>query len=160
MILLFTRELKLLLSVTLNETFDSLLTSSTMMMSSLMTCQYAIRVNTRPARFYLLPKVHKKGVPGRPVISACGSATEGLSEIVDYFLQPYLPTILSFIKDTDDFIRRIRDINVIPPGALLVTIGVVAQYTLVFLILMVFRLLVIFSMNVTYRPKWLVASLV
>ncbi|KAJ8039378.1 hypothetical protein HOLleu_17075 [Holothuria leucospilota] len=36
--------------------------------------QYAIRVNTRPARFYLLPKVHKKGVPGRPVISACGSA--------------------------------------------------------------------------------------
>ncbi|KAJ8038942.1 hypothetical protein HOLleu_16508 [Holothuria leucospilota] len=48
--------------------------------------QYAIRVNTRPARFYLLP------------------------------------------KDTDDFIRRIRDINVIPPGALLVTIDVVALY--------------------------------
>lgn len=90
--------------------------------------QYAIRVNTRPARFYLLPKVHKKGVPGRPVIFACGSATEGLSEIVDYFLQPYLPTIPSFIKGTDDFIRRIRDINVIPPGALLVTIGVVALY--------------------------------
>ncbi|KAJ8039742.1 hypothetical protein HOLleu_13841 [Holothuria leucospilota] len=90
--------------------------------------QYAIREGTRPARFYLLPKVHKKGVPGRPVISACGSATEGLSEIVDFFLQPYLSTIPSFIKDTDDFIRKIRDINVIPPGAFLVTIDVVALY--------------------------------
>ncbi|KAJ8029212.1 hypothetical protein HOLleu_28550 [Holothuria leucospilota] len=90
--------------------------------------QYAIRLNTRPARFYLLPKVHKKGVPGRPVISACGSATEGLSEIVHYFLQLYIPTFSSFIKDTDDCILRIRDINVIPPGALLVTTDVVALY--------------------------------
>ena len=90
--------------------------------------QHAVRKDTRPARFYLLPKVHKKGVPGRPVISACGSATEGLSEIVDYFLQPYLPFIPSYIKDTDDFIRKIRNINVIPPGAFLVTIDVVALY--------------------------------
>jgi len=89
---------------------------------------YAIKEDTRPARFYLLPKVHKKGVPGRPVISACGSATEGLSEIVDYFLQPFIPLIPSFIKDTDDFIRKIRTITSIPPGALLVTIDVVALY--------------------------------
>jgi len=89
---------------------------------------YAIKEDTRPARFYLLPKVHKKGVPGRPVISACGSATEGLSEIVYYFLQPFIPLIPSFIKDTDDFIRKIRTITSIPPGALLVTIDVVALY--------------------------------
>ena len=41
--------------------------------------QFAIRRKTKPARFYLLPKVHKKVVPGRPVVSACGSATEGMS---------------------------------------------------------------------------------
>ena len=73
--------------------------------------QFSIRRKTNPARFYLLPKVHKKGVPGRPVVSACGSATEGMSEIVDFFLQPYMPTIPSSIKDTDDFIRRIRNIK-------------------------------------------------
>ena len=89
---------------------------------------HAIREDTRPARFYLLPKVHKKGVPARPVISACGSATEGLSEIVDHFLQPYMTTIPSYLKDTDDFIRKIRAIPSIPPGALLVTIDVVALY--------------------------------
>jgi len=34
--------------------------------------QFANKDNCKPARFYLLPKVHKAGVPGRPVISACG----------------------------------------------------------------------------------------
>ena len=41
--------------------------------------QFAIRRNTNPARLYLLPMVHKKCVPGRQVVSACGSATEGMS---------------------------------------------------------------------------------
>ena len=44
----------------------------------------AIRRNTNLARFYLLPKLHTKGVPGRPADSACGSATERMSEIVDF----------------------------------------------------------------------------
>ena len=52
----------------------------------------------------------EKGVPDRPVVSACGSATEGMSEIVDFFLQPYMPTIPGSIEDADDFIRRIRNL--------------------------------------------------
>ena len=90
--------------------------------------QFAIRRNTNPARFYLLPNVHKKGVPGRPVVSACGSATEGISEIVDFFLQPNMPTIPSPIKDTDDFIRRIRNIIDLPSDVLLVAFDVVSLY--------------------------------
>ena len=72
--------------------------------------QLSIRTNTKPARFYLLPQVHNKDVPGRPDVSACGSATDEMSEIVDFFPQPYMPTMPSPIKDTDDFIRRIRNI--------------------------------------------------
>ena len=90
--------------------------------------QFTIRRNTKPARFYLLPKVHKKGVPGRPVVSACGSATEGMSEIVDFFLQPYMPTTPSSIKDPEDFIRRIRNIIDFPSDFLLVTLDVVSLY--------------------------------
>ena len=59
------------------------------------------------------------------VYSACGSATE---EIVDFFLQPYMPTIPSFIKDTDDFIRRIRNIIDLPSDVQLVTFDVVSLY--------------------------------
>ena len=90
--------------------------------------QFAIRRNTNPARFYLLPKVHKKCVPGRPVVSACGCATEGMSKIVDFLLQPYMLTIPSLIKDTEDFIRRIRNIIDLPSDVLLVTFDVVSLY--------------------------------
>jgi hypothetical protein len=83
---------------------------------------------SRPARFYVLPKVHKAGVPGRPVVSACGAPTEGLSEIVDHFLQPLMTTIPSYIKDTNDFLRKVRDLGPLPPGTLLATIDVTALY--------------------------------
>ena len=65
-------------------------------------------------------------VPGRPVLSACGSATDGMSEIVDLFRQPNLPTIPSSIKNTDDFNRRILDIIDLPSDVLLVTFVVVS----------------------------------
>ena len=89
---------------------------------------FAIRRNTNPVRFNLLPRVHEEGLPGRPVVYACGSATEGMSEIVDFFLQPYMPNIPSSIKDTDDFIRRIRNIIDLPSDVLLVTFDVVLLY--------------------------------
>ena len=41
-------------------------------------------------KMYLLPKIHKRlhDVPGRPVISNCGTPTEKLSEFLDHHLQP------------------------------------------------------------------------
>ena len=33
---------------------------------------YAVPVDSKPARFYILPKVHKSGCPGRPIVSAGG----------------------------------------------------------------------------------------
>ena len=47
---------------------------------------YAAPVDSKPARFYILPKVHKTVCPGRPIVSAVGSPTEGLSELVDHFI--------------------------------------------------------------------------
>ena len=60
---------------------------------------YAVPVDSKPARFYILPKVHKTGCPGRPIVSAVGSPTEGLSELVDHFIQPFVPNIPSYIRD-------------------------------------------------------------
>ena len=51
-----------------------------------------------------------------------------MSEIVDFFPQPYMPSIPSSIKDTDDFIRRIRNIIDLPSDVLLVTFDVVSLY--------------------------------
>ena len=51
-----------------------------------------------------------------------------MSEIVDFFLQPYIPTIPSSIKDTDDFIRSIRNIIDLLSDVLIVTFDVVSLY--------------------------------
>ena len=51
-----------------------------------------------------------------------------MSEVVDFFLQTYLPTIPSFIKDTDDFIRKIRNIIDLPSDVLLVAFDVESLY--------------------------------
>ena len=67
-------------------------------------CKFALSSENKPARFYLLPKVPKPGVPGRPVVSTCGSITRNLSVLVDSFLKPLIPTIPSYIRDTKHFL--------------------------------------------------------
>ena len=69
---------------------------------------YAVPVDSKPARFYILPKVHKTGYPGRPIVSAVGSLTEGLSELVDNFIQPFVPNMPSYIRDTQDFLDKLH----------------------------------------------------
>ena len=65
------------------------------------TLEYLL-INSKPraGRFYLLPKIHKKGCPGRPVISGCGTCTERVSEFVDFHIKHLVPEIPSYIRDT------------------------------------------------------------
>ena len=57
----------------------------------------------RAGRFYLLPKLHKRGCPGRPVISGCNTPTEKISAFVDHHLKPLVAAVPSYVKDTNDF---------------------------------------------------------
>ena len=82
----------------------------------------------RAGRFYLLPKIHKEGCPGRPVISGWNTPTEKISRFVDHNLRPLVPTINSYIKDTNDFLRKLMDIGTLPEGAILCTVDVVGLY--------------------------------
>jgi hypothetical protein len=38
--------------------------------------EYLTPEDRKPGRFYLLPKIHKKNNPGRPIVSANGHPTE------------------------------------------------------------------------------------
>ena len=60
-------------------------------------------------------------MPGRPVISSCGTPTEKVSEFLDNQLKPAMKKGMSYIKDSNDFIHKIRDLKDIPNDALLVT---------------------------------------
>ena len=79
-------------------------------------------------QFYLLPKLHKRGCLGRPVISGCNTPTQKISEFVDHHLKPLVTSVPSCVKDTNDFLKKLRDINTLPDGAIMVTIDVVGLY--------------------------------
>ena len=70
-------------------------------------------------KLYLLPKIHKRlhNVPGRPVISNCGTPTEKASEFLDYRLKPIMQKGKSYIKDSGNFINKIKSLQNIPEGA-------------------------------------------
>ena len=79
---------------------------------------------------YLLPKIHKKqqDIPGRPVISNCGTATEKVSEFLDFHLKPVMQKGQSYIKDTGHFLDKLRSLGVDPDNAILVAADVVGLY--------------------------------
>lgn len=80
--------------------------------------------------FYILPKVHKPGVPPveRPIVAAQGSLLEPTSQYIDSILQPFVKQVPTFILDTTDFIRKVEGLA-IPEEVLLVSLDVTSLYT-------------------------------
>ena len=74
------------------------------------TKQYLIQSDVKPGRFYILPKIHKPGNPGRPIVSSNSHPTERLSHFVDYHLQPLVHKLPSFVKDTNDFLNKLLSV--------------------------------------------------
>ena len=62
----------------------------------------------RTPQFYISPKIHKEGNPGRPVVSSTNCHTANISKYVDYHLQPIVKQIPSYVKCTNDFINKIN----------------------------------------------------
>ena len=90
----------------------------------------------RVPQFYILPKTHKQyqenlpiGFPGRPIVSACNSYTENISKYIDYILQPYIKSLPSYVKDTTDFICKIKSVPKLSRNSLPDTLDVTSLYT-------------------------------
>ncbi len=79
--------------------------------------------------FYMLPKIHKKHVPGRPILSANGSPTEKLSAFIDSYLNKLVPKLDSYVKDTKHLIQIIESIPRLPENSILVSFDVTSLYT-------------------------------
>lgn len=93
--------------------------------------------NPRPRLFYLLPKIHKdpkswsipfETPPGRPIVSDCGSDTYATAEYIEHFLNPLSTQHPSYIKDSYDFIGKIRSLH-LPVDCFLFTIDIDSLYT-------------------------------
>ena len=81
-------------------------------------------------KLYFLPKIHKNlfNVPGRPVISNCGTPTEKASEFLDRHLKPVMQSSRSCIKDSGDFLRKIKQIGNLPENSIIATVDVIGLH--------------------------------
>ena len=96
------------------------------------TCHaYLTQTPIRTAQFYMLPKIHKDKInpPGRPIVSGNGCPTERISEFVDFFLQPGVKGIRSYIKDTTHFLGELSSLNLLEGGTIQATLDVSSLYT-------------------------------
>lgn len=76
----------------------------------------------------MLPKIHKAGNPGQPIVSGSGMITEPISGHLDSWIRRIPLTLNSYITDTAHFLREISDLRV-PEGSYLVTLDVSSLYT-------------------------------
>ena len=69
-------------------------------------------INPSLQYFYGLPKIHKDGVPLRPIISNVGSFSSKLSKWLRSILIPFVGKFSSSnIKHSQDFVDKIKDLN-------------------------------------------------
>jgi hypothetical protein len=65
----------------------------------------------KPMKFYILAKVHKLPIKGRPIVPSMTWITHRLSEWVSNQLNPLLPQLEWVLKDTNELLRTIYNIN-------------------------------------------------
>ena len=85
------------------------------------TINYLLVKDTKFARFYLLPEIHKRlhSAPGRPAISNCGFYTENISSFLNHHLQPIAQKVNSSIKNTNHILRKIKSLGQLSEGVVL-----------------------------------------
>ena len=57
------------------------------------------------------PKIHKKDIPYRTIVSGINTPTERIAELVEHELNQYVESSPSYIQDTNDFINKLADFN-------------------------------------------------
>lgn len=97
--------------------------------------------------FFLLPKIHKIPeetlkeiernetlrnnyiIPGRPIVSLCGTPLHNLAHYIDHILVPVVQKQNTYLKDTKHFIKIIENMK-IPKDTYLITADASNMYTM------------------------------
>ncbi|XP_076066091.1 uncharacterized protein LOC143039734 [Oratosquilla oratoria] len=79
-------------------------------------------------KMYGLPKIHKEGVPLRPIIAFRGSPTYNLAKALAKRLRPLVEKSERMLKNSTDFVDRLRGIS-LEEGDILVSFDVKSIFT-------------------------------
>lgn len=84
--------------------------------------------NAVPPKIYGLPKLHKKDIPLRPIVSGIQSPLEPMSKFLKNILNNIINKNNYYIKDSTDFKNKIKDTK-IPINYSLISLDVISLYT-------------------------------
>ena len=62
-------------------------------------------------KFYGLPKIHKEGIPLKPIVSSIGAVSYETSKELVRILKPLVGKSPYHVHNTQDFIHHIQDIK-------------------------------------------------
>ena len=82
----------------------------------------------RMAKFYTMVKMHKDPHELRPIVATCGTVLSNLSKWLDYKLKKLLPFITTYIKDSNDLRRKLKQLGRLPENARLIAADAIAMY--------------------------------
>ena len=85
-------------------------------------------LEAKTPNFYMQPKIHKEGNPGKPVISSVNYHTTKISQYVYHLFQQHVQKLESYVKDSTDFIKKVSTIGKVLQGSFLVTMKVRSLY--------------------------------
>ncbi|CAJ0929680.1 unnamed protein product [Ranitomeya imitator] len=95
------------------------------------TSEFLRKSNPITPVFYTLPKIHKdlSNPPGRPIVASTDSILSPLSIYLEKILTPITQTSPSFILDTGEFLKCIKELGRVSVDTILVTLDVKDLYT-------------------------------
>jgi hypothetical protein len=77
-------------------------------------CKRLRPTGTRPPRLYRLPKIHKEGIPLRPIISNIGAPTYQMSKYLATLLSPFVGQSIHYVKNSSEFVRTFDSLQLGP----------------------------------------------
>nr|XP_054760807.1 uncharacterized protein LOC129267083 [Lytechinus pictus] len=108
------------------DTIDDLVENEALPPSARNLCQW----NPHSPVFYLLPKIHKEGNPGRPIVSTIGCPTELISKYLDGIFTPIVSMLKTYVKDSSEALRILESVTLPADGdRYLFTMDVASLYT-------------------------------
>jgi hypothetical protein len=83
---------------------------------------------SEPPKLYGQPKIHKKEMPLRPIVSGVGSMTHKAAAVLAEILTPLVGKSEHHVKNSKEFATKIRELE-IPPANSMISYDVTALFT-------------------------------
>ena len=64
-----------------------------------------------PPKFYGLPKIHKKNIPLRPIVSSIGSVAYGLAKVLANIIKPLMGCSEHHVQNSQKFVEEIKEMK-------------------------------------------------